>query len=924
MSPPRPQLLERESETARLTGLLAALGDGRGGALLLEGPPGIGKTALLDTLLASADPKRFTILRARGSELEGGLTFGGVRQLFAAATLGLGDEDRAAVLHGPAAFAAPVLGLEAPRALPAGEHVDAAYGLYWLAMNLAERSPLILAIDDLHWLDTESLRYVGYLLGRLDDSVPVLLVATARAPEPGVDTIATAVQAAFADVLRPGPLSPQASAQLVEGQEEAQVYRLTGGNPLLCLELQRSTAAAPLGTPLEELGSATVARLVLDRVRKVSLQATALAEVVALFGDGVELEDAAHVAELDPDVAGTAADALIEAQVFAADERLRFLHPLMRAAVYDELGMFARRRGHTRAARRLREQGAPGDEIAAHLLASPPGGDPAVVEILRAAAAGALASYAPRAAARYLQRALAEPPESAAERSEIGLELGRCQALVGDPAAEATLRQALADSADARRSARIAIELSSAAFSNMHYDEALADLDVVSALEVPREDRLALDAMRAIVADEARDRSRLYEAAIRRMPADLRGDTPSERLALHALAMDRLNRVSPVAEALELFRRLAEDDGRPDTAGVGVIDLIDGLIACGDLDLAQELALERAQRARETGAEAHYADAQVQLSAVVMMRGEFRSAEAFARLAFEAPGATPGANAWAVSALVQVLALQGRLDEAEAVLRANAPTASPGSQTDVYFSGMWAMIAALRGEHAAAVPGLERRHMGTIALGLRNPTQWMLLQYLAPALAGVGRASEAEAMLREWLGHAVRFGALLPLGTAHTELYRRLRPAAAAREHLEEAVRIFDGSAYRWNEAWVRAELGAELRRENKAREGRALLEAALDYAEREDVRPLVAFAEGELRLTGARPRRRLLSGVDALTPAELRIAHLAAGGRTNREIAQHLFLTVKTVETHLARSYRKLEIGSRRELAAVLGGESE
>src|SRR5436190_2088463 len=112
MRPPPSDLLERAAESARLAGLLAALERGRGGALLLEGPPGIGKTALLEDMLASAAPARVTVLRARGSELEGGLTFGGVRHLFAVAVIGLDDEERAMVLQGPAALAALVLGLD--------------------------------------------------------------------------------------------------------------------------------------------------------------------------------------------------------------------------------------------------------------------------------------------------------------------------------------------------------------------------------------------------------------------------------------------------------------------------------------------------------------------------------------------------------------------------------------------------------------------------------------------------------------------------------------------------------------------------------------------------------------------------------------------------------------------------------------------
>jgi DNA-binding CsgD family transcriptional regulator len=185
---------------------------------------------------------------------------------------------------------------------------------------------------------------------------------------------------------------------------------------------------------------------------------------------------------------------------------------------------------------------------------------------------------------------------------------------------------------------------------------------------------------------------------------------------------------------------------------------------------------------------------------------------------------------------------------------------------------------------------------------------------LTGCLLTVAQLQPPSWALRRGLGRSrvaslAELGRDRPLGTALTVLYRLLGPEG--REYLEEAERVLAGSGYNWNLAWVRAEKGALLRRENQAGAARELLEQALDYATRQGVEPLSTFAERELRLTGARPRRRLLTGVESLTPAEQRIAHVVAEGATNREVAQQLFLTVKTIESHLAHVYRKVDIAS-------------
>ncbi len=346
-----------------------------------------------------------------------------MRELFAPVVAHGGDRLERA-LAGPAALAAAVLGL---REMAHDELADPLYALSWLVSNLAEEQPLVLAIDDVHWLDAESGRFVAYLAQRLE-GLSVLLAGSARPREPGAMASPLDTFREMATTISPPPLSAAAAGAVVGGAAPAsEAHRLTGGNPFLLRELGRALELADPGTDLEMLGTRAVATSVTQRVQRISADAVALADTVALFAAGTELAVAAQTAGLDAGAAAAAADALVAADVLVADgAQLEFLHPLMRAAVYDALGPFARRGGHAAAARALKQRGAPADHIAAHLLAGEPERDPENLRVLEAAAQGAIAAVAPRAAVRYLERAIAEGAAEPAQERTLLLELGRC------------------------------------------------------------------------------------------------------------------------------------------------------------------------------------------------------------------------------------------------------------------------------------------------------------------------------------------------------------------------------------------------------------------------------------------------------------------------------------------------------------------
>src|SRR5215207_7564416 len=202
MAPLDAHLLEREDDLRDAAALLAAAKDGGGGALLIEGPAGIGKSALIRALRERAPGLGFTVLAARGAELERDFSFGVVRQLFEPALAAVTDREREALLAGAAGLAEPAVGkldgglASAPSS--ASPSLDPSFavlhGLFWLTSNLAERTPLLIAVDDAHWADAASLRFLVYLAGRLE-GLPAMLTIGLRRFEPGArgELIAVAV-----------------------------------------------------------------------------------------------------------------------------------------------------------------------------------------------------------------------------------------------------------------------------------------------------------------------------------------------------------------------------------------------------------------------------------------------------------------------------------------------------------------------------------------------------------------------------------------------------------------------------------------------------------------------------------------------------------------------------------------------------------
>ena len=411
-------LVERELELETVERLLAGAGAGSGGAVVVEGPVGIGKSSLLAATRTAASPE-LRVLSARGGDLERELPFGIARQLLEPVVVACDADERDALLAGAAVLAKPVLFGADPEA-SVEPSFSALHGLYWLTINLADAQPLLVTVDDAHWADVASLRWLIYLARRLT-GVPVALVLTTRPAEPGAvqelhDELLVIPEVV---VLQPGGLSTQAittlAVQLLAADPDPSFVTAcqsaTGGNPFLLLELLReldrrgiapSRKNAGLASQLEFPGRRP------SRARTVETPApecTALARAVAVLGDPAEPALAAQLAELDDDADLACRRRPRRGGDLEPNRRSTFVHPLVRSSVYSE--MSARERARASRARRP-----PADRVRAKHrpdsgtpVGESTGGNAETVNTLRHAADDARNRGAPDVAVKYLRRA---------------------------------------------------------------------------------------------------------------------------------------------------------------------------------------------------------------------------------------------------------------------------------------------------------------------------------------------------------------------------------------------------------------------------------------------------------------------------------------------------------------------------------------
>jgi DNA-binding CsgD family transcriptional regulator len=927
-------LIEREHETVRLHDAISEAKAGRGTTILIEGAPGIGKTALLRQARELAAAAELQVLDARGADLERDLGFAVIRDMFEATVLALSADERRTVLAGAARLATGPLGLEHADSTPV-ELGSAIHGIYWLCANLADRGPMFLAVDDAHWADEPSLLFLTYLARRASE-LPLVICATTRPAESEpLKRYLTALRTHSNEVLAPETLSDDgvtrviASVFTAEADPEfiAACAKTSGGNPFLLVEMLtalKSEGAEPSADQagqMDELRPEALKRTLLARVARLGPEAGHVASNVAILGIDAEFGRVARLTGLETDVVSDALDGLRREGIVAPNGRIGFVHPLIRAAIYSDIVEPKRGLGHLRAARVLDADGRP-ERAASHLLIAERHADPWVVGLLRRSAAEALSNGAPASAAAMLTRADEEPaPED--ERPSLRLDLGRALTRAGDlDSASAALQRALEGVDDPVERAGIALELGQVHRLAGRAADAVEVLGrAVQALpgghhdeEVSLETEIAFASHMGLPVKEWIDR---FAAVVERAG----GLSPSDRMARSYYSYVAATSGTGTAEQVARLARSAVAPADETDPPVLLQIAAAGLAmsgAPGDALVMLDRAIATAQ---QMGDAVQYGFVSLTRGWMAYRAGRIRELEADARAGL--PVALDGFLdlPWALAGVVIALIERGSPAEAAALL------AEHGLDTTTELNtAAAASLLCTRGRlrytlarPREAIADLEQCREVVTNAGVTAPVFIEWRTDLARAHLAVGEREKAREVAAEDLTLSRAFGAPREIGMA-LRTSGLVEGGDPGLDLLAGSVDVLAPSEAELEHAKSLVELGAALRRAGRRSDAQDRLRSGLDVASRCGSLATVARARDELIAAGARPRRERLTGPDSLTASELRVARMAAEGRSNPEIAQALFVTRRTVEVHLTHVYRKLGIESREDLSSALG----
>jgi DNA-binding CsgD family transcriptional regulator len=936
-------LLEREAQVAALEELAHAARSGDGRFAVIEGSAGLGKTRLLAEARAIAGSAGMRVLRARGGEFEGAFAYAIVRQLFEPLLTAASPDLRAELLSGPATLVEPLVGasqLAALQEAPAEGSFALLHGLYWLAANVAFHDPALLAIDDLHWADTPSLRWLLYLTRRLE-GVPLLVAAATRPPE-GESHDPTLLAEVIADPeavpIRPEPLGRASIAVLareLHGLEPDEAFSAaletaTRGNPLFVgavLDAVARDGTSPTAEHvprLLEIGAQGVSRAVGLRLARLQPEALALLRTASILGDGAGLRHAAALAGVEASELGPAAAALVRLGFLRREDPLEFFHPVVRSAVYETLDVGERDAAHRMAAELLLREGAQPEGAAVHLLRVAPQADSFVVSTLRQAAERSLAEGAAEAAVGYLNRALDEQVDQAV-RAEVLVELGVAERRTNGPAAADHLRAGLELLSDRSRRCAVALELGRALSFSDRIGDALAvferALDEVDRKRDPDLYELLLgelissawwDAQTYPIVD-----ARIGDLDLNALHGGLGSEILLATIAHHAYRLGRHREL-----AIELARRALAPGTLLASGSIAFYYAVNVLPRSGLLNEAVSILDQAVAQARRRGDILNVALALMWRGRHQAHRGDLRAAVADLREAMDLCIAHSLRVAWPynIGFLAHALLEQGEADEAARVIDlGDFPEQLPLEQLHLVWFRLYR--GRLRIEAGSPERGVEELLLVGETVRLvpyDNPSGVPWRSYAAEGLRLLDRKDEARTLAAEELALARRWGDPHAIG-ASLRVLGLVEGGTAGIGLLREAVEVLAGSEARLEHARALVDLGAALRRANQRAEARERLREGVELARKVGALGLAERANQEIAATGARPRKVLQTGLDALTASERRVAQLAADGMSNKEIAQTLFVTIKTVEVHLTSAYRKLEITSRTQLDKAL-----
>jgi DNA-binding CsgD family transcriptional regulator len=913
----------REPECARIEQLLDRAPAGPVG-IAVEGAPGIGKTTLWRHALGSARARGYRVLEAAPSEADGALAFSGLGDLFD----GLGDELFGCLPDPRRRALGAALFLSAPSEAP--DDLDALpRAVLSVLRALAADSTVVVAIDDEQWLDRASARVLAFALRRIrgepiclllswrTDSDGALRPEIQRSFAPGVDVIALSPL----DLTAIGRLLTDTLARKLPRRALQRVHDISGGNPLYALalgtELTRGGPEDWRELPIpNSLGDAIARRL--ERVRtgvEAPLFAiAALAEpTVGVLGAALDKFDVADLR-----------DAILADVIEITDDRIRFTHPLLASVHYASVPAQERDELHLRLASAVEDV----EERALHLALGTRERDEDVAGELERAASLAGRRGAPEAAAELLEHAIRLTPVdhdqarwartvSAAERH-----LG-----AGDfAAARALVEQLLFEQPDGRSSAGARLVLALVRKDDFEFAVSMLQQAV---LEAGDDDRLVTE-IELVLSDWCSNLCDFVgmvshaEAAV--ASAERLGEPGSLATALAQLGGALFSAGQPPRH--DLFERAIEleDQAGETVATTYLPSMIYGmLLRASDLDAARPLMEGAVARARRRGEEGVILPAL--LVRLAILEWEAGKVTASARYLAEAAEAADHQldyeiDSWIAHQQGVVAAARGELEaargKADQALALGTRNRDRQLQRDAEM--LVADIELWSGQPDAAHERLQPWRERTITDG-----PWALRATLLPlwssdveALIALGRLDEAQLVVDDLLQRAG------PSGIPHAVAIAKRCEALllAARGQLASAIALLDLALAEHARQRLPLELGRTLlekgsieRRAKRKTAAKHTLEQALQILEPLGAALWVARALDELGRIGL--RRAVVT--EGLTPAQARVAELAAGGATNREISHTLYMSERTVESHLTKIYRELGIRSRAQLATAL-----
>jgi class 3 adenylate cyclase/DNA-binding CsgD family transcriptional regulator len=932
-------LLERDAELTTIRAVLEQAGGGFGQLVAIEGRAGMGKTRLVSEARAVAEADDFQILFARSSELEQDFAYCVMRQLFEPLLASIDPRERAELFSGAAGLVERLF--DDAQLADAGEDVSFGmlHGLYWLAANVAQRRPTLIAIDDLHWTDGPSLRWLTYLSNRLE-GLPLAVVVGLRPPEQSQqqELLMELVADPATVLLRPAALGLESILELGTeqfGREPDRAFAeaclgATGGNPLFVRALLltiRGEGLEPIAANASrvlEVGPESVSRAVSLRLARMPDEANRFARAVAVLGDGTKPRDAAELAGLDPEVATHAATALVRDDLLRLrTPEVEFVHPVVRAAVYETIDAAERVSLHRRAAEQIVGAGGAPERAAGHLELVPPRGDPFVVRTLRDAASRSLSRGAPDTAVTYLRRALDEPPEPAA-RIEPLIELGLAERRVDVVAGATHLEEAMREVDDPTERARLALELGRSLFRLNRGPEAVGVLDeALTGLDAAdTELRHMLEAELINAAGFDLEVSDIAEERIARVDETALAPGVGRAVVVATLRYFDARRGTNRDAARELGDPAFIDALIASTPSVAISCAATALMVSEHDDETDRFFEVMLRSAKERGELVTLSNMLCFRGLTLAQRGDLESAVHDLRESDELVSYLPTQQGaiYFRSYLADVLTNRGEIDEAEETLaQLGIPEDVPESGHMIYFLGARGWVRLARGDTEQARADFERLGRYMEAFGMRNPALLAWRSHLALALLAVERDEEAAQLAREEVELARTWGAPRPVGVS-LRVLGMAEGGEAGIATLRESRDVLEASSAKLELARTLVELGAALRRHGERDEARELLGRGLDIGARTGAQPLVDHAQRELAAAGAKPQKLVLSGVESLTPSERQVAELAAENLGEREIAQALFVSTKAVEDQLASVFRKLGVSSRSELVDALG----